>query len=131
VTAIPTRQEWTRAVEDGKTVDFDVEVFLQVSASPPQIEFVRSSLLSDADITMVRYLDQHAALQEFPRRLADRPKLLRAVTERDLPGSFQIDVSSTRDLDQVVGDLGTPPAVESVGSPWLGVCGAAARGERR
>lgn len=83
----------------------DVEIFMTVGASAAQTDAVRDSLAQNPDVKSFTSVSHRAALREFRKTFADKPKLLRGMTSADLPTSFRVRL--TRGGDDVF--LGVVP----------------------
>ena len=68
----------------------DVELFMNVAASPAQTTPLRAAIAADPDVVSYRFLDHQAAYREFTYLERDQPALLASVSPTDLPESFRL-----------------------------------------
>ena len=70
----------------------DIDVFMQLKATPAQIDAVTAAITSDPDVVKSTFLGRQDALREFRRLFANQPDLIANTTANDLPISFQLEV---------------------------------------
>jgi cell division protein FtsX len=97
----------------------DVEVFMNLDASPEQIAAVQTELMNDPAVSQLRSVSQQEAFSQFRCLFADRPDLLEATSAEVLPASFRLELKPGADpatlndrystvggVDEVISDTG-------------------------
>ena len=78
----------------------DVEVFMHVGATSPQIEAVRRAIAADTrEVAGYHFVDHNAAYAEFKRTFANQPDLIAGTPPAALPESFRIVATEGTSLD--------------------------------
>jgi cell division protein FtsX len=78
---------------------FDLQVFMQSTASPGQVALVRRALRADSDITATRYVSKDAALANLRCVLRYNRPLSRLVTKEMVTTSFEVQVPQASPSD--------------------------------
>lgn len=92
----------------------DIEVFIDVGATTEQTEAVRAVIEAGPSVRDFVFLSHRAALREFRRQFANKPKLLRSTTAEQLPTSFRVDVDLGDQTTQIIDRIHQMPGVDEV-----------------
>jgi cell division protein FtsX len=100
----------------------DVEIFMEVDATPEEVAAVRARLDADVRFVTVTHLTKQDAYDEFRRVFRDEPELLGNVSPESLPESFRLTVVDRRSRhDALAEELERGEGVDEViVSRWLG-----------
>jgi cell division transport system permease protein len=96
-----------------------LEIFMDVKASPQQVDGVKEMLTNDRNVKSFKFLDHHDAYNEFKRLFADNQVLVEAQPSdgSGLPESFRV-APTTAQLTSKVGDeYQNVPGVKKVNTP--------------
>lgn len=66
-------------------------IYMNTSATPDQIDSMRSALEESPEVEDFRYFDQQQSYDEFKRLFSDSPEMVDAVLPEDLPPSFRVE----------------------------------------
>jgi cell division transport system permease protein len=95
----------------------ELEIFMNVDATPGQIQSVQSMLQQRQDagiITRFNYLNKQLAYQEFQRLFTDAPDILTGVTPEQLPTSFRVVPVDAADTETIDRTFSSYPGVANV-----------------
>lgn len=92
----------------------DVEVYLFMDATTVETDAVQATLETAPAVQSFRFLSRDAALTEFQRIFAHKPKLLESTTADQLPTSFRLDLATGQPVDELLQQLAHMPGVEEV-----------------
>lgn len=99
-------QQWKNGVE--------LEVFMNVNATPGQIKAMNRALAQDKDVRSSRFLTKEDAYKEFKRLFRDQPDLVQTTDPAALPPSFRV-APQKAELTQTVADrYQSQPGVDEV-----------------
>src|SRR4051812_8493428 len=70
--------------------DIETIVYMNATASQDQIDAVQHALDENPHVKAARYLDKHAAYQEFLEVFYNDPAIRNSLTEQDVPTSYKI-----------------------------------------
>ena len=70
---------------------YNVEVFMQLSATPDEVQRVESLIEQRRDVLLVHVINQNRALSIYRCVFAGNPELLSGVTADQLPIAFEVD----------------------------------------
>jgi cell division protein FtsX len=94
--------------------DRDLEVFLAVTASPADVDAIRSLLVASPDVREFVELDHAAAHQEFARLYSGNPDLVSSIHPEDLPISFRVRTADSQATERLRSQLRTRSEVVTV-----------------
>src|SRR5712692_8305924 len=103
----------TEKIKGGVTL----EIFMNVKATQPQVDGVRTNLKSDPNVRSFRHLNKDDAYAEFKRIFRRNPDLVSSITAADLPESFRVAPKKAELTDTVKNEFETQQGVESVSAP--------------
>lgn len=92
----------------------DVEVFLDVRASPDQARAVREEIRRSGLARRVTFVSKQDAYREFRRLFSDQPDLVATTSPEALPESFRIDVDRRRDGTRLARRVEALPGVDEI-----------------
>ena len=95
----------------------ELEIFMQVKASPAQIKAVTTQLKSDPNVKSSRFLTHQDAYNEFKRLFADQPVLVENETPAGLPTSFRVVPIKPQLTSVIAGEFQNVPGVSAVNTP--------------
>lgn len=94
------------AIEDSRT---ELEgglrsliVWMEADATAEQLAVVEATLAASGFVESVTFIDQETSYAEFEAYWADSPEILAAVTEEQLPTSFQVVLAEPLDVELAV-----------------------------
>src|SRR5713101_8674192 len=90
---------------------------MNVKATQPQVDGVRTNLKSDPNVRSFRHLNKDDAYAEFKRIFRRNPDLVSSITAADLPESFRVAPKKAELTDTVKNEFETQQGVESVSTP--------------
>jgi len=99
-------QQWKDGVE--------LEIFMNVDATPGEIEAMNSALSDDRDVRSSRYLTKEDAYREFKRLFRDQPDLVQTTDPAALPSSFRVAPERAELTPTVADRYQTQPGVDEV-----------------
>jgi cell division transport system permease protein len=97
---------WSKGVE--------LEVFMNVKATPGQIADVRKQLADSPDVKRYRYLNHDDAYKEFKRIFKDNPALWKNVSPASLPTSYRIVPINAKDTPIIANRFDRRSGVDKV-----------------
>jgi cell division transport system permease protein len=103
----------TEVVKGGVTL----EIFMNVKATPQQVNDVAQKLKEDVNVKSVRHLSKEDAYQEFKRIFRRNPALVGSIRAQDLPESFRVVPKKAELTDTVQGEFRTEQGVKNVATP--------------
>src|SRR5712692_7339482 len=103
----------TEKIKGGVTL----EIFMNVKATQPQVDGVRTNLKSDPNVRSFRHLNKDDAYAEFKRIFRRNPDLVSSITAADLPESFRVAPKKAELTDTGKNEFETQQGVESVSTP--------------
>ena len=92
----------------------DIEVFMNVAATPAQVANVATAIAKRPDIARSRHLDHGDAYREFSAMFKDQPNLTSSMSPADLPESFRVQLRAGADARTVSGRLRSLDGVSSI-----------------
>lgn len=92
----------------------DAKIFMQVRATPHQVEALRAAIEHDPDVARFTFISHRAALGEFKKLFADHPELIKSTTASQLPESFELVVRDGASLDDLAPRYWALPGVDVV-----------------
>jgi len=93
----------------------ELEIFMNVKASPAQVEELRAQLDNDKDLVQsYRFLSHQDAYEEFKRIFRDQPALIESTTPEVLPESFRVVPVRNELTEEVKNKYETAPGVQQV-----------------
>jgi cell division transport system permease protein len=93
------------------------EIFMNVKATQPQIDEVKTALHSDPQVASARFLDKEAALKEFKSIFRNDPDLVKNITADALPTSFRVVPKKAEFTSAIKARYTTHVGVDSVVDP--------------
>jgi cell division protein FtsX len=94
--------------------DSDVEVFMEVRATPGQIARVRRAIERSDAAERFAFLDKHDAYRVFSQIFHDDPNLVKNTDSAVLPTSFRVDLASSDDRFPFRQQFEALPGVDTV-----------------
>ena len=92
----------------------DVVAYIKDSADPAQVENLRQSLTSNADVESVSYISKDAALARMRETLGDKAQLLSQIQGNPLPASLEIQLKFPSSAPALADQLSREPTIEDV-----------------
>jgi cell division protein FtsX len=93
--------------------DYNAEVFMQVTATPSEVQQVQTFIQHRRDIRLVRVVDPTHSLSIFRCMFAGNPDVLRSVTAAQLPLSFEVIAPSLADYRAFEAAVQALPGVDA------------------
>lgn len=109
----PTPQE----VSVDQIPEPDLEIYMDVRATPEQIERVRDAILAADDINEFAFLTKRDALREFKKIFKDDKELINSIQASSLPVSFRLRVGGDIELEHFAATFEPLDGVDEVGFP--------------
>jgi cell division transport system permease protein len=95
----------------------ELEIFMQVKATDPQIAAVRSQLKSDPNVKSYRFFTHQDAYNEFKKLFADQQVLVANETPAGLPTSFRVVPIKPQLTAVIANEFQNVPGVNAVNTP--------------
>jgi cell division protein FtsX len=92
----------------------EVEVFMNVAATPEQTAAVRAAIEQSPRVQQLEFMSRDDAYREFQRLFADQPDLVATTSPEALPESFRVDIDDTSKSERFARTLENLPGIDEV-----------------
>ena len=92
----------------------ELSIFMRATATPQQIDAVRSELEASPEVKRATYVDQAEAFREMKTLFANQPQILESFGEQDAPPSFRVVPRRAEQVADVGERFKDKPGVDTV-----------------
>ncbi len=97
---------------------YDLTIYLNPTARPPEVAAIQARLLADPDVTGLMFSTQSDSYLRFQCLFSDQPQLIESVQPVDLPSTFAVDiVGGQAEMDRLAAWLDGTSGVKELGLP--------------